>query len=142
MPPANRLPSDLVEAYRRTRFQVDDPEGRFTVTVDVYSEELALCHKHNQVDSSAFITAWNPGSRECSDAENSKAEMDLINLVKELGYRWIPGVGMDPAEKWQGERSLLILGIKEKEAKELGRRFGQNAIIVNDSSAVPGLCFP
>jgi len=141
MPPVNHLPPDLIEAYRRTRFQVDDPEGNFTLTVDVYSEELALCHKRNQVDSSAFITAWNPGSRICSAAENEKAQMDLINLVQELGCSYIPGVGVDPDEKWRGEPSLLILGIKEKEAKELGRRFGQNAIIVNASSALPELCF-
>jgi hypothetical protein len=142
MPAATHLPSQLVDAYRRTRFRVDDADGRFILTVGVYSEELALCHQRNQVDSSAFITAWNPGSQICSVEENETAQMAMVNLVIGLGYKWISGVGANPDEHWPGEPSILILGIKESEALGLASRFGQNAIIVNGASAIPELRFP
>lgn len=40
---------------------------------------------------------------------------------------------------WPPEKSLLILEIEREEAHELGRQFGQNAIVYGKSGGTPEL---
>lgn len=78
----------------------------------------------------AFITAANPGSIRTADAENVKRMNELREVVLSRGYEIAGGEGRDPEGGWPAEPSLLVLGIGRREARELGRRFGQLAILV------------
>ncbi len=132
------LPAELVQAYRETEFQVliNPP---FTLRVGVPSDALLALYREYRVWRSAFLTAWNPGSDLASDAANAHAHRDLLVQLDGLGVRHFPGFGQDPAGQWPGEVSCLALGLTVNQASDLGRAFGQNAIVWAESDAVPRL---
>ena len=43
------------------------------------------------------------------------------------------------SNQWPGEDSFLVLGISLEAVKTLGRRFGQNAVLWCDATAIPQL---
>jgi hypothetical protein len=43
-----------------------------------------------------------------------------------------PGEGIGDDGVWPPERSVLVLGIEREAALQLGRRFGQRAIVCGD----------
>jgi hypothetical protein len=46
------------------------------------------------------------------------------------GYSPLAGEGRDPGGQWHAEPSVLVAGIGRREARAMGRRFGQLAILV------------
>jgi Protein of unknown function (DUF3293) len=40
---------------------------------------------------------------------------------------------------WPSERSLLVLGLSPKIAREIGAQFGQNAVVWTGADGIPGL---
>lgn len=79
--------------------------------------------------SCAFITACNPGSKRLSDADNKARQSALIGEAGRRGYRLLHGQGVAQDARWPPEASILIIGISRETAKELGRVFGQIAIV-------------
>jgi hypothetical protein len=131
----------LWRAYRETGYRVlpGGPAGAgFTLRIDAPSPELAALHVRLGVQGSAFLTAWNPGSRVLSPAENAARQADLLAAVQRLGCLALPGVGEHPEGRWR-EESVLVPGLSRDDAESLGRRFGQNAIVWADRDAVPRL---
>jgi hypothetical protein len=55
------------------------------------------------------------------------------------GYRVVEGAGEDPEGRWPAEPSYLVLGMALDAAQEVGRRYGQNAIVWAGADAVPEL---
>jgi hypothetical protein len=51
----------------------------------------------------------------------------------------IDGDGADPSGQWPAERSYLAFGIDADAARELGRRFQQDAVIWIGKDAIPQL---
>ena len=49
-----------------------------------------------------------------------------------LGFESVEGVGKPSAGVWEPEHSLLVLAISAPEAVALGRRYGQNAIVIGE----------
>lgn len=135
----NSLPADLVEAYRRTDYQVADGSYAFTMRVDEPSDSLRTCHFAHGVESSAFITACNPRSVPTTDAENTAAMARLERSLQEDGYFVLRGRGVDPTGRWPGEPSFLVLGITQADAVALAHRFGQHAIVCAGDDATPRL---
>ena len=133
------MTDDLVMAYRRTLFRVFDPEGEFVMKVDVFCPELMRCHARHDVQTSAFITAWNPGSYVQPDVVNAAAQKRLHAALTEGGYPIIEGQGEDPDGNWVPEASFLVLGIGEADACRLGREFGQIAVVFAGPDAIPRL---
>ena len=128
----------LIDAYRATNYRVT--EGRtFTLKVDEPSPELERLYEERGLNSAAFITACNPGSRMVGDAENRQRMERLAADVAALGLTALRGVGEDPAGAWPGEPSFLVLGVSPEQAQDLGRKYGQNAIIWCGPDAVPRL---
>jgi Protein of unknown function (DUF3293) len=112
----------LDAAYRDTDYRVDDfPTGPFAIRVDEPCAELADVEW-------AFVTACNPHSQQLNDAENDHR---MTELQEYLSGRWkyYRGCGAGREGSWR-EPSLLIVGIREPDAVELARRFGQSAIVV------------
>ena len=127
-----------VEAYRATDYRVTE-ERAFTLKVDEPSPELARLYEERGVNSAAFITACNPGSRMVGDAENRQRMERLAADVAAVGLTALRGVGEDPAGEWPGEPSFLVPGISLEQAQTLGRKYGQNVIIWCGPDAVPRL---
>jgi Protein of unknown function (DUF3293)/Phytanoyl-CoA dioxygenase (PhyH) len=111
----------LETVYRETDYHVDEyPTGPFTIRIGEPRPEVADVEW-------AFVTACNPHSKPLSEAENDRRMAELANAVSGR-WRHYRGHGVGRDGSWR-EPSLLIVGIREPDAVELARRFGQNAIV-------------
>ena len=64
------------QAYRETEYRVHGDEP-FTLRIGEASPALAAVHKRHRVDSSAYITAYNPYSQALDDAANAQRHAEL-----------------------------------------------------------------
>ena len=134
----SQIPRATIQAYLETHYQVHG----FSPTLMKIGEgnaTLAAIHRSNGVEASAFVTACNPFSEPLDDAANAERQKILAVELTQRGLTFIEGVGQHPSNDWAGEASFLVLGVSVEEAKELGARFGQNAIVWAGSDAVPKL---
>lgn len=132
------IPSELLEAYRATKFRVF-AQTSFDLSVDDKSEPLLELFKLHDRHSAAFLTAWNPGSRPTSEEENRRAAARMEAELTRRNLPWIAGIGVDPSGEWPGEESVLVLGIDRETAIAVGYQFEQNAIVWADADGIPRL---
>ena len=127
------LPSDhsaLWDAYRQTTYTARTRAGEIQIHPDLPSPELDALLDQRGADQWAYVTACNPGSQILSSDENVRRQQALLEAVQHRGLPVFEGESvLDPAA-WPPEPSLLILGMPPDEARSLGRRFGQLAIVV------------
>ncbi|MEQ8710237.1 MAG: DUF3293 domain-containing protein [Rhodospirillales bacterium] len=132
------IPAELLEAYAQTEFHVfSDPP--LVLRIGARNNAMQDLFARTGSSSAAFVTAWNPYSEPRTEAENIRAQDQLMREVHDAGYSHVPGEGRDPSGLWPGEASLLISGISRPEAEALGQRYGQNAIVWVGSELVPEL---
>ena len=120
------LNQELHDAYRTTNYKVFTPE--FTIKVGQLNGILNKILEATSNTSWAYITAFNPFSKELSDEENKSRQDELLKLVTK--HQTYKGHGVDEKEEWPAEESVLILGITEEDAVKLGNKYEQNAIVV------------
>jgi hypothetical protein len=120
------ISNELLQAYLNTTYQLDDLNIK--IRIGQIDERLEGFLEEHGCNEWAFITAYNPRSVELSDDENSKRHQELKKDVSCLTFFEGQGVGEDPT--WKPERSLLILGLSRQSAKELGLKYGQNAVVI------------
>ncbi|MTI13153.1 DUF3293 domain-containing protein [Sansalvadorimonas verongulae] len=119
----------LKDAYMTTSYIAEIPEsvilriGENSLVLDSLLAELG-------VGSWAFITAWNPRSEELAPADNAFRHEQLIQML--VGFNWFPGKGVPDEGGWQPEQSVLVTGISRDRAVQIGRHFGQNAIVYGE----------
>ena len=123
---------DLLDAYRRTSFFADTPWGRLRLRIGEPNPDLDRILEAQGVRSWAYVTAFNPGSVVLSDDENERRQTRLEQEVARRGYATFRGEGAGDDGVWPPERSLLIVGIRDVDAIELGRVFGQRAIVYGE----------
>jgi Protein of unknown function (DUF3293) len=126
------LMSDLFDSYRRTSFLVETPLGQLHLRIGEPSAELDQLLKANGVQRWAYVTGFNPGSVPLGAEENERRQARLEQEVERLGYAKWAGEGVGDDGTWPPEPSVLILGIPKGNAVELGRRFGQRAIVYGE----------
>ncbi len=114
------------------------PPG-FTLRVGSASADLLRAHARHGADCSAFLTACNPFSRSLDAQTNAARQAALAQTLTGRGLAFLPGVGRHPSNGWPGEDSFLVFGLALEEAKGLGARLEQNAIVWSGADAVPRL---
>ena len=136
---ATKISSELLGAYQATEYWVGKGPDAFCLHIDRPSKQLAELLKSNGKSSAAFVTAYNPYSRPCSEAYNTLAHERLrLALKSEFDY-FTEGVGQDSAGNWPQENSFLVMGIDLQRAKNLGNQFEQNAIVWSGNDSTPAL---
>jgi hypothetical protein len=135
----SRVAADLIAAYRATHYCVNGATPPFLLRVDTANADLAAFHATHGVSCSAFLTAWNPGSRPTADDANHAAQERLRASLSARGFRIVDGLGVDPTGQWGGEESVLVLGISRTTACDIGREFSQHGIVWSGADAVPRL---
>lgn len=136
---SGELDPNLISAYLSTDYIVQSGAEEIRLNVGKRSPGLEAVLDANGAVQGTFITAWNPKgvslSREENDDRNEalQRELRLISALVLLGY----GVGHDG--DWPPEESYLALDPTLDEACQLGRKYGQNAIIWFDRKCVPSL---
>jgi len=128
----------LWKAYEQTDFIVHSaPE--FVLNIGQFSDQLIQLFSFHKVTTAAFVTAYNPFSKQLSRDENSLEQSNFVKEVQSRGLSFLQGLGQHPNHKWEGEPSLLILGIAFEAAKKLARTYEQNAFVWCDESCIPQL---
>lgn len=126
---------DLILAFTNTKFHVFIPS--IVIEIGKRNEDLdALIKKEGQTEW-AYLTAYNPFSKELTDKENLERQSQLLSKISDYKFYEGEGVGEDPT--WKPERSILIVGITKNKAISLGREFEQNAIVYGKINEVTEL---
>ena len=128
----------LLQQYLASLYRVRDAGRELVLHVGVRSPELAALHRSKGVASSAFITAWNPGSRPLGKEENRARDEALRRDAAARGHELLEAQGHSPNRDWC-EESYLVLGIGRREALALARKYGQVAFLFMGAEAVPEL---
>jgi hypothetical protein len=117
--------------YERTTYCFQ-PEGgsRLCFAIDSIDKKRDALLDRAGVSQWAFITAWNPAPHQLSAEENSDRQAELLAGLNAAGYRSLPGKGIGEDRAWPPEASLFVMGILKRDARRLGRQFGQLAIVV------------
>ena len=132
------IDSELWKAYEETDFIVHT-KPEFTLNIGQASEQLKQFLNSHKVTSAAFVTAYNPFSEQLSNDENSARQENLVKEIQSRGLSLFQGLGQHPNHQWQGEPSVLILGIAFEAAKKLARTYEQNAFVWCDEACTPQL---
>src|ERR1700743_173316 len=128
--------STLEAAYLATTFRVEAPNGNIDIRVGPTQQKIDALLVQVRATEWAYVTAWNPGSRRERADQNTFAQDELLRLVRDRGFVFYEGLGIPDLEGWAPERSAWIAGIGRREAIELGRQFGQNAIVIGSLGGV------
>ena len=116
-----------MEAYYNTNYLAYiSPTQTLCININKLQPELDELLDLHQVNTWAYITAWNPFSDALELQENRARNKTLETYL--LGQIYFQGKGVAIQGDWE-EESYLILGIKREIAGELGRLFQQNAIL-------------
>jgi hypothetical protein len=118
------------QEYARTKYCFD-VSARRRICFKVGARSAARDRVLERAGASkwAFITAWNPGSERLPESENARRQVQLAAMLHADGYRCLPGEGIGPDGTWPAEESLFVMAIAEREARRVGRAFGQLAIV-------------
>jgi Protein of unknown function (DUF3293) len=133
------IPPRLRRAFESTHYRVQSPAGGFVLEVGRRSSVLALRDRHLGEPGSVLVTAWNPAGRRQSLAANRAAERRLLQRVRAWGLKVWTTVAQDPKRLWPDEYGLLIFGVPQRLAAELGRALGQQAVLFIGADSVPRL---
>ena len=95
--------------------------------------------EENNIQCFAFLTAWNPGSQPLDQWHNRWRNLNLELELHPHCRLLRRGLGIGTDENWPPEESFWALDIPLEKALELGRQFGQNAIVVWKKGGVPEL---
>jgi len=125
----NHENNDLWEMYRTTDFQVSTPTGELSIRVGELSPKLELLLSERGAELWAFVTAQNPASQLLESGANAMLHERLRTEIAQRSYLAFAGRGVGSDPEWPPEESLLILGINREDAIEIGRKYGQNAVV-------------
>lgn len=125
---------ELMKVYKETKYIIypDDSIEEVQIRIDRTNREIDTLLELLDEDillGWAFISASNPFSVETSVEENKQSFKRLEELVTANYMKHYIGFGQGQ-NGWPDEKSIFIIGISEKEATELGKELGQNAIII------------
>ncbi len=135
---STNLPPELIQAYRETHYRVEGVDP-FTLMVGQVSAEVLKAFAKLGFKSCAFVTAWNPYSIALKPEENNILERKLNLHLNAQGLSYTPGEGGNPSNGWPGERSSLVWGVSETNAREIAEAFQQNAFICVGEDGIPKL---
>jgi hypothetical protein len=136
------LSPELIQAFLETHYRVhkNGPDvPPLTLRVGEASAGLIALHRTYSVDCSAFLTAYNPFAKKVDEAVNLKRQEELKQEISSRSLTFLPGKGQHPTNGWPVEPSVLVLNISLEDAKVMGRKYEQAAIVWSGPTAVPEL---
>lgn len=135
----SEIPAEKIEAYLRTEYRFGKGLDAVTLRIDRRSEELARLYASSGTACGVFITAYNPVGQARGIEINEVAHGHLATDLRAMSIRVMEGAGSDPSGAWPEEKSCFAFGVNLDAARDLGTRYGQDAIVWVGSDAVPKL---
>jgi len=136
------LSPELIQAFLETHYRVHQPgpdAPQLTLRVGQASPGLSALHQAHGVDCSAFLTAYNPFAKKVSLEVNLKRQGELKQELSSRSLIFLLGEGQHPTNGWEPEPSVLALGLSLEDAKAMGRKYDQAAIVCIGPTGVPEL---
>jgi len=120
----------LQKAYLNTTYRVYEP----AIAIRIDKENHGLAATLSQIGHTnwAYLTAWNPFSKQLTPEENETRNQQLLDDLKP--FRVFNGEGIGDDSSWPPERSFLVAGIHREVAIYLGKKYKQNAIVVGQGA--------
>jgi hypothetical protein len=141
----HQVSPQLIKAYRQASYVVFGDDSEFVLKVGKVSQELVTIMKNNNVNSAAFLTAYNPHSQQLELTVNEQSQAKLFRELQSLKINYLQGEGRDDSGEWLAESSVLALGISLQNAEILAEQFKQNAFVwINNLDGLVSLrlCHP
>jgi hypothetical protein len=130
------MDNGLLSAYENTSFNVYQP--KISIRIGVINKELDNLLLANQCETYAFVTAYNPYSALKTYEENRELNEALYRDLIDH-YQLFEGEGVGEDISWEPEKSFLVLGITLDDAKAIGVKYSQNAIVFGRIGEKPEL---
>src|SRR5437870_213728 len=129
----NEMRSQRLEtAYRETSFIAYTPEHTIRIRVGERSPVLDSLLSKSGIQRWAYITACNPGSVRLAASENFARQEELCREIQARGFTMYFGEGRSDFPDCPSEPSLLVVDINREQAMEIGRQYGQNALVYGE----------
>lgn len=111
--------------YARARLRVGDLDGE---TVVLEPRPVGECRGGFPVDVDVahVLTAFDPGPERLDADENARRQRALVAELPDDVRRWDAVAGA--ADGSHEEASVLVVGLTDERAREIARRWGQDAI--------------
>jgi hypothetical protein len=119
--------TDLLEAYGRTVWTAEGPNGTLEVRLDGTSPDASL-------RPGGIVTAYNPASIEHDAEANRAADQELLKHVRSLGVPFRRSHAHGGGDGSWDEPGFLLTGDVRPLLVELGLVFGQNAVVWIDTT--------
>ena len=136
---ATGIAQDKIDAYLVTQYRVAWAGAGFILQIGTRSADLAAVYRTTGTASALFITAFNPLGRARPDDENIADHQRLRAELLAGATLFAEGEGADPSGAWPAEKSFLVLGVDERDARALGTRYRQDAVVWAGPDALPHL---
>ncbi len=133
------ISQEKVRANEATHYRVGTGPKTLLLRIGQHSPNLTQRYLFNGANCAIFITAFNPLGKAQNDEANAVVHARLGEVLRALVADVIEGAGADPTGQWPPEKSYFALGISAEVARDLGRRFKQDAVFWIGEDAVPQL---
>lgn len=133
--PDSTLAETTIQAYLQAEYRIH-AEPPFSLRVGRQSTVLQALFETTGTASAAFITPYNPLGHLLSKHENQLRLAELQGSLEAQGKVFMSAEGLDPHGEWPPEKGVLILGIAPEQAREVGRKFRQNAVLCCDEEGL------
>ena len=130
----NEKENVLEKLYLEAVYAVFWNEAEILFKVGEISDEIRQLLQAEKAQTFAFLTAYNPFSKQLADEENKLRQAELIRFLKTDNFIFYKGYGTNEDESWEREESLFILNIELEKALQIARRFEQHAILFGEIS--------
>jgi hypothetical protein len=127
------ITKELSDAYYGTDYIIFMEDENLVLGALGQSARLESLMKEDGVSTCAYITAYSPDSKVVSPDENTRNQKALIADISSKHWKYYNGEGKHPSNNWPAEPSILIMGIKLKEARDLALRYRQIAFLFGTS---------
>ncbi|MFP6664711.1 MAG: DUF3293 domain-containing protein [Deltaproteobacteria bacterium] len=128
--PAHPADPALAAAFAATTYRVSLAAREIDIRIGRRNAALDFLLEETAATTWAFLTGWNPQGGVAGRTPENLARGEELRRAC-AGFRCHEGAGLaEEGSDHPAEQSLLVLGIGRAEAVEVGRRFGQLAVVV------------
>lgn len=133
--------TELERAYRATTYRVFLPQGEFVLRLDTPCVELADWLLARGYPGFAIMTAFNPGQRRLSAADNVGRQSALECDLLEGNYEPYASENRPDDAAAPVEESCFVPDIAREDALALAEDYEQNAIVWGGADGIPRLAW-